>query len=202
MQLPPAPPALFENIFTPRDTNKATLADARWKCMPGDTPMFSGEVKYILDGGALLHRVPWSLGDTYGDICQQYVRYIFKHYDTPFVVFDGYLGGPSTKNVPQFTENGQLPNVGATVQVSCSMVFKGKREVFLSNNENKHRFITLLQDHLERQGCHTEQATADADLLIVQTAIAASENGSKSTVLVGEDTDLLDLALLPHQKHI
>ena len=51
----------------------------------------------------------------------------------------------------------------------------------------------LLQDHLERQGCHTEQATADADLIIVQTAIAASENVSNPTVLVEEDTDLLDL---------
>ena len=68
-----------------------------------------------------------------------------------------------------------------------------KREDFLTNKENKHRFITLLQDHLERQGCHPEQVTADADLLIVQTAIAASENVSKPTVLVGEDTDLLVL---------
>ena len=53
-------------------------------------------------------------------------------------------------------------------------MFKGKRDDFLSNKENKHSFITLLQDHLERQGCHTEQSTADADLLILQTAIAAS----------------------------
>ena len=63
--------------------------------------------------------------------------------------------------------------VGATVKVSGSMVFKGKREDFLSNKENTHHFITLLQDHLERQGCHTEQDTADADMLIVQTVIAA-----------------------------
>ena len=79
------------------------------------------------------------------------------------------------------------------LQVSGSMVFKGKRGDFLSNKENKHRFITLLQDHLERQDYHTEQATADADLLIVQTAIAASENASKHTALVGEDTYLLVL---------
>ena len=37
--------------------------------------------------------------DTCGDICQQYVRYISKHYGTPFIVFDGYLGGQSTKDV-------------------------------------------------------------------------------------------------------
>ena len=36
----------------------------------------------------------------------------------------------------------------------------------------------MFQDHLERQSCHTEQATADPDLLIMQTAVAASENVS------------------------
>ena len=72
-------------------------------------------------------------------------------------------------------------------------MFNGKREDFFSNKGNKHRFITLLQDHLERQGCHTEQATADADLLMVQTVIVTSENVSKPTVLVGENTHLLVL---------
>ena len=93
------PPALFENKFTPREASKATLTNALWKCMPGDTPMSSGEVQYILEGGALLHRLHWSRGDTYGDICQQYMRYISKHYGTPFVVFNGDLGSLSTKYV-------------------------------------------------------------------------------------------------------
>ena len=119
------------------------------------------------------------------------MRYILKHYGTPFVVFDGYLDGPSTTYVVHRKRS--VTYVGATVEVSCSMVFKGKRVDFLSTKENNHRFITLLQDHLERQDCYTEQATADADLLIVQTAIADSENMSKRTVLVGEDTDLLVL---------
>ena len=109
----------------------------------------------------------------------------------PFVVFDGYPGGPSTKDVVD--RKWSVTYVGATVQVSGSKVFKGKREDFLSSKENRHRFITLLRDHLERQSCHTEQATADADQLIVQTAIAASENVSKPMVLVSGDTDWLVL---------
>ena len=113
-------------------------------------------------------------------------------------MFDGYPGGPSTEDVVH--QKWSVTYVGATVQVSGPMVFKEEREDFLSNKENKHRFIILLQDHLERQGCHTEQATADADLLIVQTAIATSENVSKHTVLVDEDTDLLVL-LCFHTKH-
>ena len=66
--------------------------------------------------------------------------------------------------------------VGATVQFSGSMVFKGKKEDFLSNKENKQRFLSLLREHLEqRHECPTEQAQGDADVLIVQTVIAASE---------------------------
>ena len=82
-------------------------------------------------------------------------------------MFDGYPGGPSTKDVVH--RKWSVTYVGATVQVSGSKVFKGKREDFLSSKENKqHRFITLLQDHLERQGCHTEQTTADADQIQIQ----------------------------------
>ena len=108
--------------------------------------MSSGEVQSILDGGAQLHRIPWSPGDTYGDICQQYVRYISKHYGTPIVEFDGYLGDPSTKDV--VLRKLLVTYVVATVQVSGSTFFKETREDFLSNKENKDRFLTLLQDHL------------------------------------------------------
>ena len=120
-----------------------------------------------LDGVSCSVESPWSRGDTYGDICQQYLRYISKHSKT----------------------------VSYLCRCNCSgFMFHGvqrKRDDFLSNKKNKHRFITLLQDYLQRQGCHTEQATAD--LLIVQTGIAASENVSKPTILVGDDTDLLVL---------
>ena len=74
------------------------------------------------------------------EICQQYVRYVYKLYGTPWVVFDRYFGGLITKDVVH--RKWSVTYVGVTVQVSGSMVFKGKREDFLSN---KHRFITLLK---------------------------------------------------------
>ena len=111
----------------------------------------------------------------------------------PSIVFDGYQCGPRTKDVTQKKRAGTY--VGATVQYSGSMVFKGKREDFLFNKENKHRFIILIRDHLDRNGCHTDQAKGDADLLIVQTAIAVSDIPSKLTLLVGDDTDLLIMLL-------
>ena len=115
-------------------------------------------------------------------------------------MFDGYPCGPRTKDV--VNRKWLVTYGGATVQVLGSMVFKEKREDFHSNKENKHRFITLLQDHLERQGCLTEQDIADADLLIVKTVIAASEDVSKPTVLVGEDSNLLVLLCFHTKVHL
>jgi len=42
---------------------------------------------------------------------------------------------------------------------------------------------------LRKSGVHTEDPKQDADLLIVQTAVAASLN--QAIVVVGDDTDLL-----------
>ena len=74
------------------------------------------------------------------------------------------------------------------------MVFVGKKTDFLANKENKQRFIDLLSDKLECHGCQTDHAKSDADLLIVQTAIAAAASQpNNTTVLVAEDTDILIL---------
>ena len=185
------PPSLFENKTTPRLAHKASLADALWKLMPPAMSMPTEDIQYVLDGGALLHRIPWSRGSTYDDICQQYSRYVIHHYGQPTVVFDGYVHGPSTKDMTQRRRAGSYR--GATVHFTSSMVFTGKKEDFLSNKENKQRFISLLSHHLEHQGCHIEHARGDADLLVVQTAIAVAEGTAKPTFLVGEDTDLLVL---------
>ena len=54
------PPALFENWTTPRPATKSSLADALCKLMPPDLPTPSGDVQYVLDGGALRHRIRWN----------------------------------------------------------------------------------------------------------------------------------------------
>ena len=89
------PPSLFEDKCTHRTPNTASLADALWQKMPPDLPEPSGDVQYVLDGGALRHRITWECGSTYDEICRHYVCYVEKHYKRPIVVFDGYLHGPS-----------------------------------------------------------------------------------------------------------
>jgi len=69
-----------------------------------------------------------------------------------------------------------------------------KKEEFLSNTINKQRFIHLLSDRLQNNiACQTLHADGDADLLIVMTALASAQN--TTTVLIGDDTDLLMLLI-------
>jgi len=73
------------------------------------------------------------------------------------------------------------------------MMIQSKKEDFLNNKANKQRFIHYLSNKLERAGCSIDHATHDADVLIVQTAVASAH--TKDTVLIGDDTDLLILLL-------
>ena len=55
-------------------------------------------VRYVLDGGALLHRIVWKKNETFLDIYDRYYKYIVIKYGDAIIVFDGYTG-PSTKDM-------------------------------------------------------------------------------------------------------
>lgn len=77
------------------------------------------------------------------------------------------------------------------VHFTQDMLFKLKRGDFLCNKTNKQNFIDMLSDQLQQNECKAVLARDDADVLIIQTAIASAENCE--AVLVGDDTDLLIL---------
>ena len=54
---------------------------------------------YVLDGGALLHKLPWPKLSKYGELYEMYVKYVLRHYDPQrtTIVLDGY-SGPSAKD--------------------------------------------------------------------------------------------------------
>ncbi|KAG1690300.1 hypothetical protein GQR58_007643 [Nymphon striatum] len=76
------------------------------------------QVHYVLDGGALVQRIPWARGSTYKGICRQYTEYVTKKYGQATVVFDGY-GGASTKNTTH--QRRMRGNAGATVMFDEDM---------------------------------------------------------------------------------
>ena len=186
------PPSLFETTNVLLAPNKSTLADAMWKQLPSDSSDLSSvpkDVQYVLDGGALLHRISWKVGETYDEICCHYIHYVTSKYKQAIIVFDGYESGPSTKDVMH--ERRSKSNISVAVHFTSDMTCSMKKDEFLSNKVNKQRFINLLSEMLEKHGHQTLHARADADVLMVETAIASA--AKRDTVLVGDDTDLLVL---------
>ena len=121
-----------------------------------------------------------------------YVRYVTQKYGkTTIIVFDGYKEEPTIKDATQLRRTGATP--GVTVHFSGDMIIQSKKDQFLNNKDNKQRFLVYLSAKLEKAGCITDHAKHDADVLIVQTAIASAR--TKDTVLVGDDTDVLVLLL-------
>ena len=81
--------------------------------------------------------------------------------------------------------------VAATVTFIENMSVTMRKDNFLSNPKNKQRFLIMLSEALQNVGCVTHHANGDADLLIVKTAVESAR--TDTTVLVGDDTDLLVL---------
>ena len=66
------------------------------------------------------------------------------------------------------------------------------QQQFFANIHNKFRFISMLSDKLTTENIAVKQAQNDADVLIIETAIEQL-NVTNTTVVVGEDVDLLVL---------
>jgi hypothetical protein len=166
------------------------LADAIWALLTPDLPGITGQVQYVLDGGALVQRIPWTRGSTYYYICRLYTEYVTRKYGEAIVVFDGYEG-TSTKDMTHQRRAGG--RTGATVTFDEDMPVTMKKDEFLANNTNKQQFINMLSGHLQKKNCQTYHAPGDADLLIVQKAVESAT--TTNTVLIGDDTDLLILLI-------
>lgn len=93
------PPALFDTSLLPRKANKPALADAIWTDVKNTSTEVTGNVHFVLDGGALIiDLVSWPRGFKYDAIYSDYVQYVIQRYGKATVVFDGYQNGPSTKD--------------------------------------------------------------------------------------------------------
>ncbi|KAG1711224.1 hypothetical protein GQR58_002605 [Nymphon striatum] len=181
----------FNTIDILLEADKPALAEAIWKQLPIAirNTVLPQNVQYLLDGRALLHRIPWTSGETYEGISSHYMRYVRDRYGNAVTVFDGYVSAPSTKDVAhsRHVRSHSSPLLKFTKDMVCNM----KKDDFLANQTNKKRFINLLSDDLQRQHNDVLHARAVADVLIVETAIAWTN--TKDTVVVGDDTDLLVL---------
>jgi hypothetical protein len=189
------PPSIFESVTLLRKADKPQLAKAIQEYateMLSETSVTSVETdtQYVLDGGSLIHRIPWSKGVTYDVIAGSYASFVIKRYGLATIVFDGYESGLSIKDM---THIRRVTKMSPTVVFTPDMLFRGQKEEFLSNKSNKQSMIKLIGKHLQLLGCTVLYAPGDADVDIVRTCMKSAM--SKPTTLVGEDTDLLVLLL-------
>ena len=83
---------------------------------------------YLLEGGSLIHRLKWNDGSTYNLIADAYAYFTVDVYGNATVVFDGYDGGPSTKdNAHQRRTRTKVTN---KVDISDGTKFVGKKDDF------------------------------------------------------------------------
>lgn len=191
-ELANVPASLFDSTGFPREANKHTLAGFLWSAVNETASLPRENVKYILDGGSLLHRLPWPRGSSYKELAEMYVSYVARKHTLATIIFDGYVDGPSTKDVAHLRRSKGLV-VGRHVAFDPDMILCETKEIFLANCENKQQFIHLLAEAFEANKFVTFHAKGDADCLIVAKALVSAKESA--TVVVGEDTDLLVLLL-------
>ena len=187
-ELAAKPPSLFDE-YSVRKGTKSTLTlviEAMVTCENIPPP----RAVYAVDGGYLLHHVIWQRPATFSQICAHYTSFIISKFGEAHIVFDGY-NMHSTKDEEHIRR--RHAQLSRDVVVENHKVVPVSQQEFLANG-NKKALIRLLTIHLETAGCKVYQAEADADRLIVSTAISLYES-ERESIIVGEDADILVLLI-------
>ena len=180
--------SIFKDNFM-RKPVKSDLADAFYKDVENTNP--SGERMRILDGGWLLHYICWP-HNTYHEVLEQYSSYLAHQFSQCIVVFDGYPELTTKDHEHQRRKSDRLP--AATIELNLSRHrYKDQKAIFF-NIANKVGFIATVTDHLQANGHIVKQAQADADTLIVSTALDFAKN-QQAVEVVTNDTDILVMLL-------
>ena len=193
-ELSPYPLSLLDERGYMRKTTKSELYKVM-KETPKSELCLLMHCLYVVDGGWLLHRVGWPHGQTYGQIFHLYYNYVVQCFGlNATVVFDGYSNEIiGVKSYERYRRREK--NYAADIVISEENVITLTQTKFLSNIANKFKFVTLLSEYLNRNKISVKIADEDADILIVRTAIEINETTRKDVTIVGNDIDLLVLAI-------
>ncbi|KAG1652404.1 DNA replication complex GINS protein SLD5 [Nymphon striatum] len=101
-----------QHIMRYRPIATYVLLTEEIQCSANEVMEITG--KYVLDGGALLHRVHWVKGMKFNEVAKAYVNYIRRNYGSAFIVFDGYDSPESIKSnehLRRAGSKGSTPNI-------------------------------------------------------------------------------------------
>jgi hypothetical protein len=80
------PPSLFSSFKVTRTADKASLTNALMKIEGLEGLMTLPSSQRVLDGGWLVHKIPWTAGSTYSEVVGFYVDYVTRHFGQVAVV--------------------------------------------------------------------------------------------------------------------
>ena len=187
VELTPVPAALFADDML-RKPDKAALGKLLTKdASAADIDI--NQTQFVLDGGALLHRVSWTKNYTYLEVADHYLQCVIRRYELSVAVAcDGY-SGRSTKD---HDHNRRSSKMAASVSISPDTISYPNRQAFLAKTDNKARLIAYLISYFEVNGIIVRQAESDVHTLIVRVALDFAAAGQNVTV-AADDTDVLVL---------
>src|SRR6218665_2414862 len=165
-ELTPVRASLFKDNMM-RKPDKAVLGRLLSTNACVDVPGNCG-THYVLDSGALLHRVRWMKGLTYSQIAKQCVTYIARHYGTCVtIVFDGYSSGQSTKDHEHLRCS---TKTAATANIDFDCLACSDQQSFLANR----RLSIIMLYHASGRNRDKRHQSFIANLTTVQNYKALS----------------------------
>ena len=164
-ELTSTPTSLFENGLM-RKPNKSALGRALKQNVSSVEP--PDPSFYVLDEGALLHKVKWPSRSTFETIISVYEKYVGAKYGSSSIVSDGYDDGPYIKD---HEHKRRIGRISTNVAVTLNNKPTCDQETFLKNSKNKSQFISLLAEALKKEGHDISQSIGDADTQIVAAAL-------------------------------
>ena len=130
----PEKPSLQKAMVTDEESNKLGLTSGQ------------NNYSYVMDGGALLHRLCWLRGSNFKKIAKSYVQYVWMHYGKCYIVFDGYESA-STKSAVQKQRRKRFQKC-QDVDVKEDIIVPFTQIKILSNTNNKGQLIKMLSQYL------------------------------------------------------
>lgn len=171
-----------------RKPDKSSLRKAVMKMEDaiGKEDILNPQSKFVLDGGALLHRVRWAKDALFGELANTYVSYVRRHYGLASIAFDGYSDLSTKDSEHARRAQKKCHDIEGKEINQCTTT----QDRFLSNENNKSQFIALISQYLRNDHQNVINCNGDADTTIVKTAIDQATTSVNSVVVVADDTDI------------
>lgn len=78
---------MFDSSGFMRSDQTSTLADVIWNLGDCSAEYKESTYNYVVDGGSLMHNIPWKYGSTFAEICQKYVESVKLHGSESVIVY-------------------------------------------------------------------------------------------------------------------